>query len=182
MHRASLAEMEAYLHTLDSHLSRATQVVIIGGAAVAFRWVTTHVTSDVDLWNDPGKEFWAAVAACADLPGAVPISKAGVASPPINFEDRLVDVPIEGLTHLRIVVPEAHDLALMKTVRGEAHDLDAIEDIHRSSPLSLATLIERYHETRSTIIGPEFRFKGGFLSLVARLFGDHEAEALEDCL
>ena len=33
-----------------------------------------------------------------------------------------------------VYVPEAHDLVLMKIARAEAHDLDAVEDIHRAAP------------------------------------------------
>jgi hypothetical protein len=36
----------------------------------------------------------------------------------------------------------------MKVGRGETHDLEAIEEIHRISPLSLATLVPRYEESR----------------------------------
>jgi hypothetical protein len=153
--------------------------VIIGGTAVTLGWDAHHATSDVDVWNDPGPEFWAAVAACRQVEGAVPVSKVSVASPPLNFEDRLIQGVVPGLVHLQVWVPEAHDLAMMKVVRGEAHNLDAIEDMHRISPLSPAVLLERYRETLSTHICPETRLKVHFLAMIARLFGDRRAESLE---
>lgn len=79
----------------------------------------------------------------------------------------------------QVWLPEAHDLALLKTVRGEAHDLDAIEDMHRISALSLPILLERYRETLSTLIGPETRLRMHFLAMIARLFGDRQAESLD---
>lgn len=171
-----------YLRAVDQRLTAPARLVIIGGAAVSLCWDQRHATSDVDLWNDPGPAFWAAVDACRSLPGAVPVSKVSVASPPINFEDRLVAAPIEGLAAMQVFVPEAHDLALMKTVRAEAHDLDAVEDMHRLQPLSLSTLVERYRETLPTHIGPDWRLKGHFLALVARLFGEAEADRLSESL
>ncbi len=163
---------------LDARLTKSTDLVVIGGAAVALGWDEHHATPDVDLFNHPGLEFQAAVAACHGSPGAIPIATVGIASPPCDFEDRLTAVPLDGLRHLRVFIPEAHDLALMKIVRGEAHDFDAVEDMHRVAPLSLATLIARYHETRITLIGPESRLKVSFLALAARLFGEACADAL----
>ena len=68
---------------------------------------------------------------------------------------------------------------LLKTARAEAHDLDAVEDIHRAHPLSLETLIERYRETLPQVMGPKSRFKLNFLAVIARLFGEDEALVLE---
>lgn len=179
MFRPALAEMEAYFRRLDARLSAEATLIVIGGAAVALGWDPAHATQDVDLWNNPGPEFWAAVEELRHFPEAVPVEQARVGSQPLNFEDRLRIVAIDGLRHLRIAVPEAHDLALMKAVRAAAHDLDAIEDIHRVQPLSLARLRERYEETLSTLIEPEVRFRWNFLAMVARLFGEACAESLE---
>ena len=179
MRRVVPPEIRDFLRLLDERLTMPTRLVVIGGAAVALGWDEQHATPDVDLFNQPGPEFQAAVAACHHLPGAVPISTVGIVSPPYNFEDRLIAVPLEGLRHLRVFIPEAHDLALMKIVRGETHDFDAIEDMHRVAPLSLATLIARYKETRSTLFGPESRLKVSFLALVVRLFGEKCADAIQ---
>lgn len=161
---------------LDTLLTQPARLVIIGGTAVALGWNPRHTTSDIDLLGNPGPEFWQAVDACRAQFGTFQITPVGVASCPYNFEDRLIRLTVEGLRHLIIEIPEAHDLALMKTARGEAHDLDAIEDIHRHEPLSLTTLIERYHETKDDIRGPLTRFQGAFLALVERLFGPAAAE------
>jgi hypothetical protein len=67
----------------------------------------------------------------------------------------------------------------MKVARGETHDLEAIEEIHRISPLSLATLISRYEESRPQFIGHPSNLKLSFLALVARLFGEDEATRIE---
>jgi hypothetical protein len=103
----------------------------------------------------------------------------GIVQPPYEYEDRLRPLPIRGLKRLQILVPEAHDLALMKVARGEAHDLEAIEEIHRILPLSLATLVSRYEESRPQFIGHPANLKLSFLALVARLFGEEEARRVD---
>ncbi len=47
------------------------------------------------------------------------------------------------------------------------------------SPLSLATLISRYEESRPQFIGNPANLKLSFLALVARLFGEKEARRVE---
>jgi len=70
------------------------------------------------------------------------------------------------------MVPEKHDLVLMKVLRGDEHDLEAIEAIHQRSPLDLSTLVKRYREEMgATIIDPG-RLRGQFLTMVERLFPD----------
>jgi hypothetical protein len=53
------------------------------------------------------------------------------------------------------------------------------EEIHRISPLSLATLVSRYEESRPQFIGHPANLKLSFLALVARLFGEEEARRVE---
>ena len=42
----------------------------------------------------------------------------------------------------------------MKVLRGDEHDLEAIEAMHRRSPFDLATLVKRYRdEMGATAVG-----------------------------
>jgi hypothetical protein len=43
------------------------------------------------------------------------------------------------LKKLRVMVPERHDLALMKVVRGDRHDVDVIAEIHKEWKEELKT-------------------------------------------
>ncbi|HVR02613.1 MAG TPA: DUF6036 family nucleotidyltransferase [Polyangia bacterium] len=61
----------------------------------------------------------------------VPIGSAGVADLPYEAEGRFRPAPL-GLKKLEVLVPERYDLALSKTVRGYAHDFEAIEEMHKS--------------------------------------------------
>jgi hypothetical protein len=50
------------------------------------------------------------------------------------------------LKKLRVLVPERHDLALMKVVREDRHDEDMIAEIHAHQPLKLDVLLKRFAE------------------------------------
>jgi hypothetical protein len=173
-------EFEAFLRLIDEELSRDTTIVIVGGAAIGLAYAPYHLTTDIDVMPTRSAALWKAVErAHARAKTSVPFQAAGIVQPPYEYEDRLRPLPIRGLKHLRVLVPEPHDLALMKVARGEAHDLAGIEDIHRASPLSLETLIARYEESRVQFIGNPADLRLGFLALVARLFGEGEAERVE---
>lgn len=178
VHRYAHNQLEQFLRLVDAELTRPCAIVLIGGAALSLGYHSSHATSDIDLWSPAKGPFWAAVAKVKKRDSdSVPIEHAAIAEPPYDFEDRLVTLDLEGLAHLTVQVPEAHDLVLLKTGRAEAHDLDAVEDIHRVHPLSLETLIARFLETAPHVMGPKSRFKLNFLAVIARLFG--EAQAIE---
>ena len=72
-------------------------------------------------------------------------------------------------------VPERHDLVLMKVIRGDEHDLQAIEAIHQRVPLDLEILLDRYEgEMGAAVIEPR-RLKGHVLTMVERLFPERLA-------
>jgi hypothetical protein len=169
-------ECEDFLRLVDAELPGPCQIVLIGGGAVALKYKGSHATTDLDLWsvseirqvldraNPSAKDldlwtahqggFWEAVERVnASAAEPVPVQKATIAEPPYSFEDRLIPLTIKGLKKLTVLVPERHDLVVMKVARGEAHDLDAIEDIHRAAPLSFDILIERYVETTTQVMG-----------------------------
>jgi hypothetical protein len=101
----------------------------------------------------------------------VPFQKSGVADGPFDLEARLRRA-LPRLQRLKLMVPERHDLVLMKVVRGYEHDLEAIEAIHRSSPLALEVLLRRYQREMSAVVISPMRLRGNFLTMVERLFPD----------
>ena len=185
MRKFTTTECEDFLRAVDGKLAHRCDVVLIGGGAVALKFKGTHATTDLDLWSvfvhgGDQRMFWDAVeAARATASAPVPIQRATIAEPPYSFEDRLVPHPITGLRKIQLFIPEAHDLALMKVARGEAHDLEAIEDIHRAAPLDLETLVARYLETVPQVMGRIETHRLNFLAAIARLFGEAAAEAVE---
>jgi uncharacterized nucleotidyltransferase DUF6036 len=67
-----------------------------------------------------------AIQAEDDLEDPPPVSAAGIFDAPEGFEVRCRLVRIPDVRHLRVYVPEPHDLALMKTARGDEPDLAAL--------------------------------------------------------
>lgn len=173
-------EIRRLLALVDRELDAPAEITVIGGAAIGLRWDPAHSTSDVDLTPTPDERFWSAVGrARARMAPAVPVQPVGIYQAPYAWEERRVPLRLPGLRRLTVLLPEAHDLALMKVARGLTHDLQAIEDVHRASPLSLATLVERFHETRTQRIGSMVELKLSFLALVERLFGPEKAKEVE---
>ena len=166
------AELRRFLTAVDRTLGRRADVVVIGGAAAAVAYGFAGATRDVDTWTPVGGELAAAAERARRSTGLdVPLARSTVADGPHDFESRLQRA-LPRLRRLRVMVPEKHDLVLMKVLRGDEHDLEAIEGIHRRSPLDLSILVKRYREEMgATIIDPG-RLRGQFLTLVERLFPD----------
>lgn len=149
-------------------------VTVIGGAAVGLRYDPRHTTTDIDLTPVSNAEFWAAVERVKSA-HPIPIQTVPFFTPPYDYESRRTKLAIQGLKRLTVLVPEVHDLAIMKAARALTHDLDAIEDIHRKHPLQLETLVVRYYEARTEVTGTVEEFTIGFLALVERLYGAKQA-------
>ncbi|MBS2021051.1 MAG: hypothetical protein JST92_01475 [Deltaproteobacteria bacterium] len=153
-------------------------MVIIGGASLALAYGSMHATKDIDTWGNGEAAFWEAVdAASKSTKMHIEVRPTPEADAPYDFETRLLRNDLNGLTHLRVFVPERHDLALMKMARGGGPDLDAIVDLHTRFPLDEKTLLLRYREMQ--FMGPPERLRNSFLGLISRLFGDARADALE---
>jgi hypothetical protein len=173
-------EMVAFLRLLDAELAAPTTVTVIGGAAIGLEYDTRHATTDIDLTPIGSDEFWKAVErARAQMPDAIPVQPVGLYAAPYDYEDRRRPLEIAGLRLLRVLVPEVHDLALMKVARGLTHDLEAIDDVHRLHAFDLETLIARYFDTRTQVTGSLDLFKVSFLALIDRLFGADVAKKTE---
>ena len=134
MRKIPSGDFEKFLRLVDEELAEPFTIIVVEGAAIGMAYAPDHSTSDIDLMPMRSAPFWDAVERAQQrLASRVPIQSVGIVQPPYEYEDRLRPLPIRGLKRLQILVPEAHDLALMKVARGEAHDLEAIEEIHRIS-------------------------------------------------
>jgi hypothetical protein len=83
-------------------------------------------------------------------------------------------IPIRALRlkRLTVVVPERHDLVLMKTLRGYQHDVEVIEQIHQRQPLVFEVLRSRW---KSGAIGGAPELAVLALLLFATLVAEHLA-------
>lgn len=146
---------------------------MIGGAAVSVHYGVSRATTDIDTYTVVGGDLAAAVRRATDATGLrIPFQKSGPAEGPYEFEDRFERAMPE-LGKLVVKVPERHDLALMKTLRGDDRDLVAIAELHTLHPLDLEVLVTRYNdEVRGVATGHPMTLRGKFLNLVERLFPD----------
>ena len=58
----------------------------------------------------------------------------------------------------------------MKVLRCDEHDLQAIEAMHRRSPLDASVLVTRYQEEMNSAIIDPRRLRAQFLVAIERLF------------
>jgi hypothetical protein len=174
----SRSELEGFLRLLDRELAQPVTVTIIGGAAIGLVWNTTHATTDIDLASGGQEALWAAVKRAQRL-HPIPVQTVPFVVAPYHYEERRTPYSVYGATRLTILIPERHDLAIMKTGRAEAHDLQAVADVHAREPLDLETLVLRYYDALTQVTGSADDFRVNFLALVERLFGTSAAEQIQ---
>jgi len=173
-------DFERFLEAVDAALTAPIELVIIGGSAAALRYGVTQATRDIDTFYRVQEALVVAARRAREVIGLdVPIQRAGIADPPCEFEDRFERI-MPTLQRLIVKVPEAHDLALMKALRADEHDLAAIEEIHQNSPLDLETLVGRFKDEMAQAIGDPRTKRANFLAVVERLFPESVEVVAED--
>lgn len=134
----------------------------------------TRPTVDIDTYSAPAPPgFVPAVETAREKTGLViPIEYPAVAQTPWNYEDRLE--PVTGLNagSLTVLVPERHDLALMKVMRSYRKDLEVIQQMHRVRPFDLDTFVTRFTDEMGHVVSDERVLRQKFLLCVEELFGD----------
>lgn len=175
-------EIRLFLEAVDEFLSRPATIIVLGGTAIALHGVRAG-TTDIDTWETDLDELESAIVQAREKTGLdIPVSNPGVADVPYDCEDRLQ--PVEGVwTKLTVRVLEPQDLALSKAVRGNEHELAAIEKLHEVKPLDFETLVARYLDEMGHAVG-NFgdRLDPNFVLMIQRLFSEIAAEDAEDQL
>jgi hypothetical protein len=175
------SEIQEFLEAADSYLKSPIDLVIIGGAAAALAYKASKTTTDIDTANRMPEELQLAFEAATEKTGlAIPVSMAGVFDPPYCYEDRLQQYDQINLKFLKVYVPEQHDLALMKIVRGYENDIQTICEIHENTPFCFETLIERFLTEMTQVIGDSNTIRLNFLLAISELFGDELADQAEE--
>lgn len=164
------AEIERFLRAVDKALKRRATIIVIGGGAVVVKYRVDLPTTDIDTFNAIGHELRRAIDLAREATGLpMPFEQSGVADGPYGFEDRLVRA-MPSLRRLILLVPERHDLALMKTVRGDLADFEKLRAVHQKTPFDLSVLLQRYEEEMGHVVIDPRRLRGNFLGLVEELF------------
>ncbi len=160
-------ELLTFLGEIDRRLQEPAVLEIVGGAAAILAYGAQTATKDIDSFPklDPSVKH-----AAQDIAQPIPIDLATLTDPPYNYEDRLVRLELP-FRKLAVVVPDRHDLALMKVVRGYRHDIEVIQEIHGAQPLDLDILIERYETEMGQAVTDHRRLRLEFELLIEKLFG-----------
>jgi len=178
LERFSADDLRRFLTAVDAHLTCSATIVVLGGSAIALYGVAAG-TIDIDTWETNLRPLQPAIdRARAETGLAIPVVPAGVADVPYHARDRLQKEPTPW-TNLHVFMLEPHDLALSKAVRGNEHDLAAIEQLHRVAPLDLDTLVTRYLDEMGHAIGDPVRLDTNLVLLIERLYGEVEADRIE---
>jgi hypothetical protein len=154
--RSFFAEVDARL-TDDVHLH------CCGGFVVTQLYGVARTTSDVDfLCVVPNVLSRLTEIAGKDSPlhrkHKVYLDAVTVATPPEDYEQRLIPMFPRNWTHLRLHALEAHDLALSKVERNYDRDREDVQQLARAGHLSPETLKERYYrELRPNLLAHEAR-------------------------
>lgn len=173
------SDLERFVRAVDAALSEPQSLLVIGGAAAVLGYGATRPTQDIDTFHQVQAPISRAIEEARKTTNLdIPVSFAAIADAPYNFEDRLVPLTELGLARLTIVVPERHDLALMKLIRGYHHDVEVIEQIHHLQPLSLDVLRSRFVAEMGHVMTDPRRLRLNLYEAVERLYGRDQAIAL----
>lgn len=168
------SELVRFVQAVDRNLASPTSIVIVGGSAAMLGYDARVRTSDIDLFesdSDAGIFEEASELAREETGLPVDVEKAVVTDIPDGYLDRAREVDLR-LEHLSVIVPDEYDLVLSKTVRSWDHDVGAIVEIHRNSPLDLNVLVERFEKELLPIaVTDKKKLCLNLAMVVARLFG-----------
>jgi Nucleotidyltransferase of unknown function (DUF6036) len=153
----------AFFAEVDSRLSEDVRPHCCGGFVVTQLYGVARTTSDVDFLgvvpnvrNDLTQI--AGKGSALHQKHKVYLDAVTVATPPENYEERLVPMFPRSWRRLRLFALEAHDLALSKLERNIERDRDDVQQLARAGHLRPEILRERYYnELRPNLVAHEAR-------------------------
>ena len=156
-----------FLAEIDEHLALPAILEIIGGAAALLAYGASRATKDIDSFACLDEHV---VRAARKAIHKIPIDRSTVADPPYTYEDRrqVLELPFR---NLMVLVPERHDLLLMKAVRSMRNDDEVIQQMHEVEPFDLDTLALRYKAEMGHAICDHKILDQKILIIVEKLFG-----------
>ncbi len=179
MARYGIDDLHVFLHSIDEKLDQDLSVILIGGSAAILTCHGAFHTHDIDTFEQVTAIQNAAEAARLETHLEIPIQHAAVADAPYGFESRLQNYSRIPFKRLQILIPEKHDLVLMKMIRGDDHDIQHIKEIAERVKLEYGVLLSRFLEEMSHVIIDWRRLEENFLYMINELFGEEMAEETE---
>ena len=142
---------QSLFEALDRELAGPSELHCFGGFVVAEHYGLVRATADVDVFDSRGTDL-ATVARLAGkgsplhLQHKVYVDVVTVADVPDDYDTRLIDMGVSGLTHLRLRAFERHDLVLAKLARNIDRDREDVVALARGPGLDVEVLEERYRQ------------------------------------
>ncbi|MEQ1665508.1 MAG: DUF6036 family nucleotidyltransferase [Bdellovibrionales bacterium] len=162
-------EILIFLEALNKHLSKKTELILIGGTAAVLAYHVSLRTKDVDTVNSISEIAGAIKKANSATGLNVIVETVGVYDAPYEWESRQIILPLK-LDKLIVKVPEIHDLILMKTVRCFEHDLAMIDEMCHKNSVKSTVLLTRYMKEMKHLIMPQNKIRLNFLAMIERCF------------
>jgi hypothetical protein len=134
---------QSFFAEVDSRLSEKVQLHCCGGFVVTQLYGVARTTSDVDFLGvvpNVGNDLTeiAGKGSALHRKHKVYLDAVTVATPPENYEERLVPMFPGAWRRLQIFALEAHDLALTKLERNAERDRDDVQELARAGHLITA--------------------------------------------
>ena len=162
MRRKALHEpWRTFFEALDQELSSPCDLHCFGGFVLTEHYGVTRSTIDVDVVDVRGAEI-ADIARRAGRGSPLHrrhrayVDVVTIAEVPDDYESRLIDMQVGGLSHLRLLAFERHDLALAKLARNTDRDREDVVALAQGPGLDTDVLRSRYRdELRPTLARPD---------------------------
>jgi hypothetical protein len=149
-----------FLEELDSLLTEPIKLDCIGGFAVVAAYRLARSTNDLDYFSIEPHDFAVELETIAGQESTLArkhklhLQRAGVASLPEGYDERLTELYRGRFKKLRLFVPDPYDLVLSKLTRNADRDREDVRHLAETCSLDSNLLRDRYqNEMRSTVIG-----------------------------
>src|SRR5580704_12139181 len=157
------APWRSFFAEVDANLTEDVHLHCCGGFVVTQLYGVARTTSDVDfLAAVPNEQSRlteiAGKSSALHRKHKLYLDAVTVATPPEDYEQRLMPMFPGSWTHLRLHALEAHDVALSKLERNFERDRDDVQHLARAGHLNREILREPYYkELRPNLLAHEDR-------------------------
>lgn len=160
-HRELHEPWRTFFEALDQELSARCDLHCFGGFVLTEHYGVARSTIDVDVVDVRGADI-ADIAQRAGRGSLLHrrhrayVDVVTVAEIPDDYESRLIDMAVGGLSHLRLLAFERHDLVLAKLARNTDRDREDVVALAQGPGLDTEVLRSRYqNELRPTLGRPD---------------------------
>lgn len=157
--RAIFDPWKSFFREIDSLLSEEVRLHCLGGFVMTMVHNFDRVTVDVDILPVGTHSDLEVAGQGSELHKKykVYLQIVGVASVPMNYEDRLTEMFAGTFKRVRLFALDPYDLALSKLERNAARDREDFLYLAQKVPLNMEILANRYHEELRPDLGNPLR-------------------------